>query len=144
LVLLHRLLNDILSSLVRFCFGGTGVLLYALENLPNGVTTIVSMHGGLTSIVNDDGSSYDNFTTKANILVLSGGEDDTSTDIISLEQALNSAIASHVNQTSSNTTSVTHGSWEITRFDGIEHAWTVWDSGELLSSFLCSYSDLYN
>ena len=123
--------NDLMSLFSlpgRFCFGGTGVLLYALEDIPDGVETIVSMHGGLTAIVGD-ASNFTNFTTKANILVLSGGEDDTSTDIISLEMALDSAIESHGNETN-NETSVTHGSWEITRFDGIEHAWTVWMNGE--------------
>jgi hypothetical protein len=101
-----------------------------LEDIPDGVQTIVSMHGGLTSIVNDT-SRYDSLTTNANILVLSGGDDDTSTDIISLEQALNNATTSIVNSTSQNeTTSITHGSWEITRFDGIQHAWTIWMNGE--------------
>jgi hypothetical protein len=109
--------------------------LYALEDIPDGVTTIVSMHGGLTSIVNDT-SGYANLTTNANILVLSGGEDDTSTDIISLEYALNNATTSTTNTTSPNETStITHGSWEITRFDGIEHAWTVWMNGELPARF---------
>ena len=119
-----------LVNTFRFCFGGTGVLLYALEtDIPDAVTTIVSMHGGLTAIVNDT-SSYDSLMTNANILVLSGGEDDTSTDIISLEYALNNATTTVSNDTSSNETmTITHGSWEITRFDGIEHAWTVWMNG---------------
>lgn len=104
--------------------------MYALEtDIPDAVTTIVSMHGGLTAIVNDT-SRYDSLMTNANILVLSGGEDDTSTDIISLEYALNNATTTVSNDTSSNETmTITHGSWEITRFDGIEHAWTVWMNG---------------
>lgn len=109
--------------------------MYALEDIPDGITTIVSMHGGLASIVNNT-AGFVNLTTKANILVLSGGEDDTSMDIISLEYALNNATTSIVNTTSQNETStITHGSWEITRFDGIVHAWTVWMNGELQKHF---------
>ena len=99
--------------------------MYALQGREDGVSNIVSIHGGLTSIVNDT-AGFGNLTNNANILVLSGGDDDTSTDIVSLEYALNNASTS----ISSQNLSVSSGSWEITRFDGIGHAWTVWMEGE--------------
>ena len=89
-------------SIVGYCFGGTGVLMYALEGL-NDVAAIVSIHGGLSQVPE---ASVD-VTSK--ILVLSGGEDDESTEIIELEQKLDA----------------TNAEWEITRFSGIEYAWTV-------------------
>ena len=50
------------------------------------------------------------------VLVLSGGDDDAGSDIVSLEEKLNSI---------SNT-------WEVTRYSGIEHAFTVWDDSEYI------------
>ena len=44
------------------------------------------------------------------VLVLSGGADDTGTQVEDLEERLNSA----------------NSTWQITRYSGIEHAWTKW------------------
>ena len=63
----------------------------------------VSFHGGLTNLPANGAA----ITPK--LLVLSGGDDDTSTDIIDLESTLSAA----------------NTSWEISRYSGIEHAFTV-------------------
>ena len=95
---------------LRYCLGGTGVLLYAMEGYDAAVA-LVSIHGGLTpEVLNTTVISAVSDATK--VLVLSGGQDDTSSDIMTLENSLNNATAD----------------WEITRFSGIQHAWTVWMS----------------
>ena len=94
-------------AIVGFCFGGTGVLQYAMQGI-NNVTAIVSIHGGLSQVLNQPAD----FEVKPPILVLSGGEDDASSDIMQLEKTLD-----FVNAT-----------WEITRYSDIVHAWTVFDS----------------
>ena len=91
-------------ALIGYCFGGTGVLTYALTGYEH-VTAIVSFHGGLGSLP-DAGPAV-----QPKVLVLSGGEDDASTDIMDLEATLDNATAT----------------WEITRYSGIEHAFTVFD-----------------
>lgn len=94
-------------AIVGFCFGGTGVLQYAMQGV-NDVTAIVSIHGGLTQVL----SQPSDFEVTPPILVLSGGEDDATSDIIELEETLD-----YVNAT-----------WEITRYSDIVHAWTVFGS----------------
>jgi dienelactone hydrolase len=89
-------------AIIGYCFGGTGVLTYSLSGLDS-VKAAVSFHGGLATIP----AAGPVIVPK--ILVLSGGEDDMSTDIVDLEETLNSVNAS----------------WEITRYSGIEHAFTV-------------------
>lgn len=67
------------------------------------VAGAVSFHGGLT-----------NFTveTMTNpLLVLSGGDDDTGSEVEDLEERLNMA----------------NGTWQITRYSQIQHAFTKWD-----------------
>jgi dienelactone hydrolase len=93
-------------AIAGYCFGGTGVLQYALTgaNDPS-VLAVVSFHGGLSAVFGLP--PVDQVTPK--ILVLSGGEDDASSDIIDLENTFNNASAT----------------WEITRYSGIEHAFTV-------------------
>lgn len=91
-------------ALAGYCFGGTGVLLYGLQGL-NDVQAIVSFHGGLT------GLPLPNTWVTPPLLVLSGGADDTSTDVMALETTLNSVNAT----------------WEITRYSDVEHAFTVFD-----------------
>ena len=92
-------------AIAGYCFGGTGVLTYAMLGL-NDVQAIVSFHGGLGSVP-DTGDT--DVTPK--VLVLSGGSDDASSDIMDLEMNLDSVNAD----------------WEITRYSNIEHAFTVWD-----------------
>jgi len=89
-------------AIIGYCFGGTGVLDYALTGQDD-VVALVSFHGGL-SLIPDAGPDI-----IPKLLVLSGGDDDTSTDIIDLE----------------NTLSASDGNWEITRYSGIQHAFTV-------------------
>lgn len=69
------------------------------------VVALASFHGGLGSLPNASG------VVKPPLLILSGGDDDASTDIVDLENTLN----------------VANASWEITRYSGIEHAFTVFD-----------------
>jgi len=69
------------------------------------VQAVVSFHGGLGSLP-EAGPAV-----QPKVLVLSGGEDDASTDIMTLEETLDNATAT----------------WEITRYSGIEHAFTVFD-----------------
>lgn len=91
-------------AIIGYCFGGTGVLTYGLLAV-NDVKALVSFHGGLSAIP-DAGNDV---TPK--ILVLSGGDDDASTEIMDLETTLDMASAD----------------WEITRYSGVEHAFTVFD-----------------
>jgi dienelactone hydrolase len=69
------------------------------------VVALVSFHGGLGDFPEADP------VVKPPLLILSGGDDDASTDVVDLEETLNAANAT----------------WEITRYSGIEHAFTVFD-----------------
>ena len=89
---------------IGYCFGGTGVIMYGLQGA-QGVKGLVSFHGGLSSIP-EAGPPMG-----PKLLVLSGGEDDTATEVYDLEETLNAA----------------NSTWEITRYSGIEHAFTVFD-----------------
>jgi dienelactone hydrolase len=89
---------------IGYCFGGTGVITYGLLG-GNGVKGLVSFHGGLTSIP-EAGP-----VMEPKLLVLSGGQDDTATEVYDLEQTLDEA----------------NSTWEVTRYSGIEHAFTKWD-----------------
>jgi dienelactone hydrolase len=90
-------------ALMGYCFGGTGALMYALTGVDN-VQAIVSVHGGL-------GDFPVGPMVKPRMLVLSGGEDDTATAVRDLEMTLDTGEAD----------------WEITRYSGVEHAFTVFD-----------------
>jgi len=92
-------------ALFGYCFGGTGVLQYGLYG-HNDVSAIVSFHGGLSFLPEEP------LAFGPKVLVLSGGEDDATTDIMDLEITLDTANAT----------------WEITRFSGVEHAFTVYTS----------------
>jgi dienelactone hydrolase len=89
-------------ALAGYCFGGSGVLMYALLGM-NDVAAIVSIHGGLA--FNPPAGP----TVGPKLLILSGGDDDASSSIMDLETAFDTANAT----------------WEITRYSGIEHAFTV-------------------
>lgn len=89
-------------ALAGYCFGGTGVLMYALLGM-NDVAAVVSIHGGLA--FNPPAGP----TVGPKLLILSGGDDDASSDIMDLEIAFDTANAT----------------WEITRYSGIEHAFSV-------------------
>lgn len=69
----------------------------------NDVKAVVSFHGGLGSL------PPVSVNVEPKVLVLSGGADDTSTEIMDLEMTLDMANAT----------------WEITRYSDIEHAFTV-------------------
>ncbi len=97
--------------LFGYCFGGTGVLQYGLYG-NNDVAAMVSFHGGLSFLPDDP------LTFGPKLLVLSGGEDDATTDIMDLEITLDSVNAT----------------WEITRYSGIDHAFTVFSDGTCLQS----------
>jgi dienelactone hydrolase len=100
-------------AIIGYCFGGTGVLTYVL-NGGTDVSAVVSFHGGLSTIP-EAGP-----VIATQILVLSGGDDDTSTDVMDLELTLDAANAT----------------WEITRYSGIEHAFTVFDD-ERYNEWVC-------
>lgn len=93
-------------ALFGYCFGGTGVLQYAMYGNDD-VSAIVSFHGGLSFLPETP------LPFGPKVLVLSGGEDDATTDIMDLEITLDSVNAT----------------WEITRYSGIEHAFTVFTDG---------------
>jgi len=103
-------------ALVGYCFGGSGVLMYALGD-PQ-VEAVVSFHGGLGSHVFDRLAvqSRQASLSSTSVLVISGGNDDASSDIMTLEETLDMA-------------NVTVNDWEITRFHGLRHGFTVWGSG---------------
>lgn len=107
LIKAHEMVNPDQVALFGYCFGGTGILQYGLLGYDD-VVAMVSFHGGLTSIPEP------NATFVPKVLILSGGDDDTSSDIMDVEMTLNAAMAT----------------WEITRYSGIEHAFTVWEDGK--------------
>mmetsp|Transcript_9636 Transcript_9636/g.21405 ORF Transcript_9636/g.21405 Transcript_9636/m.21405 type:complete len:570 (-) Transcript_9636:180-1889(-) len=95
------------NSIVLFgyCFGGTGVLQYGFDGSGD-VKGVVSFHGGLTTLPKD------RLQFGPKVLVLSGGDDDTSTAVMDLEKTFDAAGAS----------------WEITRYSGVYHGFTAFDS----------------
>ncbi|KAG7373156.1 dienelactone hydrolase [Nitzschia inconspicua] len=106
LIKAHEKVNPDQVGLFGYCFGGTGILQYGMLGYDD-VEAMVSFHGGLTSIPEP------NATFVPKVLILSGGDDDTSTQIMDMEVTLDAAGAP----------------WEITRYSGIEHAFTVWSDG---------------
>lgn len=108
LIKAHEKVNPEQVALFGYCFGGTGILQYGLLGYDD-VEAMVSFHGGLSSIPEP------NVTFVPKVLLLSGGDDDTSTEIMDMEMTLDAANAT----------------WEITRYSGIEHAFTVWGDGKL-------------
>ena len=76
--------------------------MYAMLGLES-AKAVVSFHGGLSSLPNVSSE------VKAHILVQSGGSDDTATEIMDLEDTFKGLNAT----------------WEITRYSGIDHAFTV-------------------
>ncbi|KAL3907084.1 MAG: hypothetical protein SGILL_009013 [Bacillariaceae sp.] len=104
LIKAHEKVDPTQIALLGYCFGGTGVLQYSLSGYGDDVAAVVSFHGGLSQIPEP------NATVAPKILLLSGGDDDTSTQIMDMETTLDAAGAH----------------WEITRYSGIEHAFTVW------------------
>lgn len=92
-------------ALIGYCFGGTGVISYALtgETQAKG---IVSYHGGLSA-----GLPPVTGDITAKMLIESGGDDDASSSIEDLEDEMKSG----------------NGSWEYSRYSGVVHAFTNWD-----------------
>jgi len=91
-------------GMIGYCLGGTGVLMYALSGATD-ADALVSLHGGLLDF--EVGPAV-----IPKLLVLSGGEDDTATTITNLELTLDSVDAI----------------WEITRYSGIQHGFTVFEN----------------
>jgi hypothetical protein len=102
-----QLFGSSFTAVSSVSVAGTGILQYGLLGM-NDVAAMVSFHGGL------DGLPEPNVTFEPKVLILSGGEDDTSSQIMDMEIALDTAAAP----------------WEITRYSGIEHAFTVWTDGK--------------
>jgi dienelactone hydrolase len=104
----HEKVDNEKIAIFGYCFGGSGVLMYGMEGFgAEDIKAVVSFHGGLTEL------QQTNNTFGPKVLVLSGGDDDMSSDIMELESMLNMANAP----------------WEITRYSGIEHAFTKWSDG---------------
>lgn len=87
---MHCVFNIFLSD----CFGGTGILTYSFLGATD-VVGAVSFHGGLTDFPVETSINHP-------VLVLSGGADDTGTEVEDLENSLNAANAT----------------WQITRYSG--------------------------
>jgi dienelactone hydrolase len=98
-----------------------------VDGAAGNVRAVVSFHGGLTDLPTPAAAAANNTnaTTATNaaanatstvpkLLVLSGGSDDTATQIMDLERTLNDAA-----------TAGTIATWEITRFSNVQHAFTV-------------------
>jgi len=92
-------------GMIGYCFGGTLAITYGVTGLDE-VVAIASYHGGL-STVPDSGPEI-----KPKMLILSGGDDDASSDIVDLEATFNAGNAT----------------WEITRYSNLEHSFTKFDS----------------
>mmetsp|Transcript_4877 Transcript_4877/g.8439 ORF Transcript_4877/g.8439 Transcript_4877/m.8439 type:complete len:561 (+) Transcript_4877:154-1836(+) len=88
---------------IGYCFGGTGVINYAISGAD--VLGVVSFHGGLTSRSNASLAAI-----PAKVLVLSGGTDDAHSEVSELEDELTQANAT----------------WEITRYGHVLHSFTEW------------------
>ncbi|CAJ1965305.1 unnamed protein product [Cylindrotheca closterium] len=98
--------DETMVSVFGYCFGGTGILQYVLgEHGDQDVASMVSFHGGLSFLP----ENATGLATK--LLVLDGGADHPASSIMDLEMRLDASPAS----------------WEITRYAGIEHAFTVWE-----------------
>ena len=90
--------------LIGYCFGGTGVLGFALAG-ESDVKGIVSFHGGLSR-----GFDPVDGVISPRMLVQSGGDDDDAADIEALEAQMKLGNAT----------------WEYTRYGEVEHAFTNW------------------
>ena len=95
-------------AIIRYCFGGTGVLAYSFLNTnsddkdsSSNIVGAVSFHGGLIDFPTTS-TTNPNATMLNPVLVLSGGNDDTGTDVEELERKLDAVRAT----------------WQITRYSG--------------------------
>eukprot|EP00978_Attheya_sp_CCMP212_P029909 scaffold108107_cov58-Attheya_sp.AAC.1 len=96
---------------VGYCFGGTGVLNYALHvsAFENNVLGVVSFHGGLSGTFIPENATV---SAMPQVLILSGGDDDASSTVAEIEAAFNEAGRT----------------WEITRFSDVIHGFTVFNT----------------
>eukprot|EP00927_Polykrikos_kofoidii_P073612 TRINITY_DN6962_c0_g1_i7.p1 TRINITY_DN6962_c0_g1~~TRINITY_DN6962_c0_g1_i7.p1 ORF type:complete len:621 (-),score=69.08 TRINITY_DN6962_c0_g1_i7:253-2115(-) len=101
---------------IGYCFGGTGLVNVAMAGhsglpgviFPSGLLGVVSFHGGLSR-----GWTSPANGTRPKLLLHSGGEDDTNTDISKLTDDLESISATY----------------ELTRYGpNVVHSFTEWDS----------------
>jgi len=95
-------------AMIGYCFGGTGVMRYALSGRED-VKLVAAFHGNvreefLTGLTDTVPMPY--------TMVLSGGEDQAHGNQTYLESVLNDNAAE----------------WEITRYSGVVHGFTVWDN----------------
>mmetsp|Transcript_4621 Transcript_4621/g.12985 ORF Transcript_4621/g.12985 Transcript_4621/m.12985 type:complete len:637 (-) Transcript_4621:514-2424(-) len=96
-------------GMIGYCFGGTGVMYYAVTGQSD-VRGVVSFHGGL--IPELTGPRDDPPTIHARMNIQSGGDDDTSSNVEDLEKAMEQGNAT----------------WEYARYSDVVHSFTNWDA----------------
>ena len=100
----HPMVDPDKIAIIGYCFGGTGVINYAMTG-ESDARAIVSYHGGLSKRA----PLGDKIHVK--MMIASGGEDDAASDIEDLENAMKEGAAP---------------AWEYTRYQGVVHAFTEW------------------
>jgi dienelactone hydrolase len=103
---------------VGYCFGGTGVLNFALGGYDEGLHAVIAFHGGLSGVT----FPTRNTTVFQKVLILSGGEDtqDSTASVMEMEARLDAG----------------NSTWELTRYSDVEHGFT-----NFLSSAYNEYVD---
>ncbi|KAK3264570.1 hypothetical protein CYMTET_26702 [Cymbomonas tetramitiformis] len=95
--------DSTMVAAIGYCFGGTGVINLATAGVD--LRAVVSFHGGLTRR-----AEYTEGTAiPAVVSIHSGGSDDSASDIQQLQDNLTAGNAS----------------WEVTRYGGVLHAFTM-------------------
>lgn len=105
----HPRVDPTKIAAIGYCFGGTGVINYAVTGQDD-VRAVVSFHGGLSGVLMD-GYQGSIPAIHAKVNIQSGGDDDASSDIEMLETALERGNAT----------------WEYARYDGVRHSFTNWN-----------------
>ena len=94
-------------ALIGYCFGGTGVINFALDDSGSEVKIVGSYHGGLRTFperMTEQISPY--------VLILSGGIDFAWGNQTVMEETLDMG----------------NSTWEISRWSNVQHGFTEWDS----------------
>ena len=100
----HPMVDPDKIAIIGYCFGGTGVINYAMTG-ESDAKAIASFHGGLSKRA----PVGDKIHVK--MMIASGGEDDAASDIEDLENAMKEGEAP---------------AWEYTRYQGVVHSFTEW------------------